>query len=256
MPILSHHFQAVLWMCGTLISLSLMGLAARELSVVYDTGQILLARNAVGFLVVLIIMLRQGVGIARTRRVGMHALRNFVHIVGVASWFYGISLLPLAEVFVLESTLPIWVVLLAVPFLGEQLTKARVAAAVLGFLGILIILRPGLAIIDPAALIVLVGALGFASANIATKALTRTDGPLTILFLDVFTAVGGERRICSADYVCAAAGNVALDRGGRSDGNCGALLYGAQLDPCGCGSCDSLALFAGAADRLARMAAL
>jgi drug/metabolite transporter (DMT)-like permease len=169
-------------MCGTLISLSLMGLAARELSAVYDTGQILFARNAVGFLIVLVIMMRQGVGIARTQRVGMHALRNFVHILAVASWFYGISLLPLAEVFVLESTLPIWVVLLAVPFLGERLTKARLAAAILGFVGILIILRPGLAIIDPAALIVLAGALGFASANVATKALTRTDSPLTILF--------------------------------------------------------------------------
>lgn len=177
-----QHLQAVLWMGGTLISLSLMALSARELSVVYDTMQILFVRNVVGFLVVLLIMLRKGPSIARTQRVGMHALRNLVHISGVASWFYGISLLPLAEVFVLESTLPIWVVILAVPFLGERITRPRTAAVVLGFAGILVILRPGLAIIDPAALIVLGGAVGFASANVATKALTRTDGPLTILF--------------------------------------------------------------------------
>ncbi|NKB54957.1 MAG: EamA family transporter [Alphaproteobacteria bacterium] len=177
-----QHLRAVLWMLGTLISLSLMGLSARELSAVYDTAQILFVRNMVGFMVILLIMLRQGVGIVRTQRVGMHALRNFVHIIGVGSWFYGIALLPLAEVFVLESTLPIWVVLLAIPFLGERFTLARGAAVALGFAGILIILRPGLEIIDPAALIVLVGAFGFASANVATKALTRTEGPLTILF--------------------------------------------------------------------------
>ncbi len=182
MPAMTHHLQAVLWMCGTLISLSLMGLAARELSAVYDTVQILFVRNIVGFIVILLVMLRQGAGIVRTQRIGMHALRNLVHIIGVAGWFYGIALLPLAEVFVLESTLPIWVALLAIPFLGERFSIARAAAVALGFTGILIILRPGLAIIDPVALIVLGGALGFAAANVATKALTRTEGPLTILF--------------------------------------------------------------------------
>ncbi len=177
-----QHIQALLWMMGTLISLSLMGLAARELSEVYSTVQILFARNAVGFLVVLAIMLRAGAGIARTRRVGFHALRNLFHITAVGCWFYGIARLPLAEVFVLESTLPIWVVVLAAPFLGERFTAARVIAVVLGFTGILTILRPGIAIIDPVALIVLLAAILFAAANVATKALTRTEGPLTILF--------------------------------------------------------------------------
>lgn len=177
-----QHLQAVLWMCGTLVSLSLMGLAARELSTVYDTLQILLARNIVSFLFILIVMARKGVSIARTRRIGMHTLRNAFHITAVGCWFYGISKLPMAEVFVLESTLPIWVVALAAPFLGERFTSARLAAVALGFIGILVILRPGIAIIDPAALIVLIAAVGFAAANVSTKALTRTDTPLTILF--------------------------------------------------------------------------
>lgn len=169
-------------MCGTLVSLSLMALAARELSAVYDTLQILLARNIVSFLVILIVMMHQGVGIVRTRRVGMHTLRNAFHVTAVGCWFYGIAVLPMAEVFVLESTLPIWVVVLAAPFLGERFTLPRLAAVALGFTGIVVILRPGIAIIDPAALIVLAGAVGFAAANVATKALTRTETPLTILF--------------------------------------------------------------------------
>jgi drug/metabolite transporter (DMT)-like permease len=169
-------------MTGTLISLSLMGLAARELSEIYSTVQILFVRNVVGFAVILIVMLRAGTAIVRTKRVGFHALRNLFHITAVGCWFYGISLLPLAEVFVIESTLPIWTVVLAVPFLGERFTATRLVAVVLGFTGILIILRPGIAIIEPAALIVLLGAILFAASNVATKALTRTDGPLTILF--------------------------------------------------------------------------
>ena len=156
---LPQHLRAVFWMFGTLIALSLMGLAARELSDIYNTVQIVFVRNVVGFAVILILMLRLGTGMVRTQRIGMHGLRNLCHIAAVGCWFYSISVLPLAEVFVLESTLPIWVVILAVPFLRERLTPYRLAAVALGFAGILIILRPGIAIIDPAALVVLLGAV-------------------------------------------------------------------------------------------------
>tara|TARA_B100001123_G_scaffold280126_1_gene312079 strand:- start:266 stop:1120 length:855 start_codon:yes stop_codon:yes gene_type:complete len=177
-----QHLRAVFWMFGTLIALSLMGLAARELSDIYNTVQIVFVRNVVGLAVILILMLRLGTGMVRTQRISMHGLRNLCHIAAVGCWFYGISVLPLAEVFVLESTLPIWVVILAVPFLRERLTLYRLAAVALGFAGILIILRPGIAIIDPAALIVLLGAVLFGGANVFTKALTRTEGAMTILF--------------------------------------------------------------------------
>lgn len=169
-------------MLGTLAALSLMGIAARELSSVFNTVQILFSRNAVGFVIVLGIIFRQGPWMVRTRRVGLHSVRNLVHLGAVSTWFYGISQLPLVEVFVLESTLPIWVIILATPLLGERLTRARVIAVLLGFAGVLVILRPGVAIIDPAALVVLAGAVGFAAANVSTKALTRTEHPVTILF--------------------------------------------------------------------------
>lgn len=178
----ADRLRAVLWMGGTLLSLSLMALAARELSATLDTFQILFLRNVVGFAVILLVLTRRGVITIRTRRLGLHALRNLVHLGGTGSWFYGIALMPLAEVFVLESTLPIWAVLLAVPFLGERLTGPRVLAVALGFVGVLVILRPGLAIVDPVALIVLAGAVCFGAANVATKRLTETETPLTILF--------------------------------------------------------------------------
>jgi drug/metabolite transporter (DMT)-like permease len=182
MKALPQYLQAVFWMFGTLIALSLMGIAARELSEIYNTVQILFVRNVVGFAVILALMLQLGTGIVRTQRVWMHGWRNLCHISAVGCWFYGISVLPLAEVFVLESTLPIWVVILAVPFLRERFTSYRLVAVLLGFAGILVILRPGVAIIDPVALIVLLGAMLFGGANVFTKALTRTEGPMTILF--------------------------------------------------------------------------
>jgi len=169
-------------MGGTVLWLSLMALAARELAADYNVFQMVFLRNAVGFLVILTIVACRGPAVMRTGRLGMHILRNTFHIAAVSCWFYGIGLLPLAEVFVLELTLPIWVLLLAAPVLGERLTRSRLIAVGLGFLGVLIVLRPGLALIDPVALVVLASALGYAAANIATKALTRTDGALTIVF--------------------------------------------------------------------------
>ncbi|MBT6273561.1 MAG: DMT family transporter [Chromatiales bacterium] len=179
---LPQHLTAILWMLGTLLSLCLMSLAARELSVVYDTAQILFIRNLFGLTVILLIMVRTGTGITRTHQPVMQVMRNLVHLVAVSTWFWGITQLPLVEVFVLESTMPIWVTILATLLLGEQLTRSRVTGVILGFIGVLIILRPGLAIVDPAALVVLAGAIAFAGAAVATKTLTRTDAPLTILF--------------------------------------------------------------------------
>ena len=89
--------------------------------------------------------------------------------------------MPLAEVFAIEFTTPIWATILAVLFLGERLNRGRVVALVLGFTGILVILRPGLAVIEPGAFAVLGAAVGFAITLTLTKFLTRTDSPLTIL---------------------------------------------------------------------------
>ena len=84
--------------------------------------------------------------------------------------------------FALEFTAPAWTLLLAVPILGERLTRSRIGAVVLGLIGILVILRPGMATFQPAALLVLTAALGFAGTMIMTKQLTTTDTTFAIIF--------------------------------------------------------------------------
>jgi drug/metabolite transporter (DMT)-like permease len=91
-------------------------------------------------------------------------------------------LLPLATVFSLEFTAPAWTALLAVPVLGERITTSRVGAVVLGLIGVLVILRPGLEAFRPAALLVLTAAFGFAVTLVATKKLTSTDATFGIIF--------------------------------------------------------------------------
>jgi drug/metabolite transporter (DMT)-like permease len=173
---------AALWMTGALLSFTAMAIAGRELSDTMSTFEILFLRSAVSLAIVVAFLPRLGMGAIRTRHLGMHLFRNIVHFGAQFGWFLGISLLPLATVFALEFTIPIWSAALAVIFLGEKLNRGRIIAIVLGFGGVLVILRPGSEAIDIASLAVLGAAFGYAVSYIATKKLTQWDTPFVIIF--------------------------------------------------------------------------
>jgi drug/metabolite transporter (DMT)-like permease len=118
----------------------------------------------------------------KTEKLGRHVGRNVVHFAAVYGWFYAVASIPIATVFAIEFTSPIWTMLLASIFLGERITWPRVLAIVLGFAGVIVILRPGTDGIHPAALSALGAALGYAITYVMTKNLVATDRPLTILF--------------------------------------------------------------------------
>jgi drug/metabolite transporter (DMT)-like permease len=174
--------RSTLWMMGALVSFMAMAVSGRELSSELGTFQILFFRSLVGLVVVAALLTRSGWHHARTGQPGMQLLRNLAHYGGQYGWFYGIALIPLAEVFAIEFTVPIWTALLAAWILGERLSRARLAAVAFGIVGMLIILRPGLSVVHPASLVVLAGAVGYAVAHTLTRKLTRTDTPLAVLF--------------------------------------------------------------------------
>jgi drug/metabolite transporter (DMT)-like permease len=118
----------------------------------------------------------------RTRHFGLHVLRNCFHFAGQYAWVYAISLLPLATVFAIEFTMPVWAAVLAMIFLGERLNQGRVVMLALGVVGVFVMLRPGVAVIQPAALVMLLGAFAYASTMIATKRLAGYDSAYAILF--------------------------------------------------------------------------
>ncbi|MBO6782606.1 MAG: DMT family transporter [Alphaproteobacteria bacterium] len=173
--------RAVFWMTGTLLSFSLMAVAVRELSGDIHSFQIMLFRSVGALVILLPFAVVAGRAIWQTARPGTQLVRNTVHFAAQLGWITGIGLLPLAEVFAIEFTTPIWATLLAVLFLGERLNRGRIVAVLFGFIGILVILRPGVAVIDPGAFAVLGAAVGFAITLTLTKYLTRTDSPMTIL---------------------------------------------------------------------------
>ena len=169
-------------MVGALLSFSAMAISVRELLRSMGNFEILALRSLVSLVLVLAVLPRFGLGSLRTRRFGLHLVRNVLHLGGQYAWVYAIAMLPLATVFAIEFTMPVWTALLAVPILGERLNRGRVAMLVLGLAGVLIILKPGFALVDPAALVMLAGSFAYATMNIATKRLSQTDSTLAILF--------------------------------------------------------------------------
>ena len=169
------------WMGVMIASFLLQMIAVRELSENLGVFQILFIRSGVSLAIVTPFLVARGAGLLRTERFGMHVARNSVNFVAQAAWTYGVAMLPLAAVTALEFSTPVWVALLAALFLGERLSRHRVIAVVSGFIGVLIILRPGVEAVQLAALVVLGSALCFATSNVIAKSLTRTEDTLTIV---------------------------------------------------------------------------
>jgi drug/metabolite transporter (DMT)-like permease len=183
--VINRLARVVLWMVGALLSFSVMAVSIRELSRA-DLGifEILAIRSGVALLVLLILLaVRPDLRVhTRPRRMRLNLLRNCVHYASQFSWALSLTVLPLAMVFALEFTMPAWTVLLAVWFLHERITASRLGVVVLGLIGVLVILRPGIASFNPAAFLVLAAAFGYAITMIATKKLTMTETTFGIVF--------------------------------------------------------------------------
>lgn len=176
-------FKAALFMTGAIASFSAMAVAGREVSFALDTFEIMLFRSIVGVLIVCSVAAITGSWCQiRMDALHTHGIRNLAHFTGQNLWFYAVTVIPLAQVFALEFTSPIWVILLSPLLLGEKITAARAVAAILGFIGILIVARPGMAGLNPGIVMAGVSAIFFALTNIFTKRLTRTQSITCILF--------------------------------------------------------------------------
>jgi drug/metabolite transporter (DMT)-like permease len=174
---LSAPWRGALWMSAATSGFALMIVLVRQLTYDLDPLQVVFLRNAFGLLVMAPWLLSQGLGVLRTQRIHLHLLRAGIGIVAMICWFTTLSLMPLAESTALSFTAPIFTSLLAVLLLGEVMRARRWAATALGFLGALIILRPGFQAVQPVALLAMGTAAVWATSTILVKVMTRTESP-------------------------------------------------------------------------------
>ncbi len=176
-------FRAGLWMAGVVASFSLMAIAGRELGGTLSTFEIMMYRSLVGLIIVssVLSMTRRWHQVTR-RSLGTHVIRNVAHFTGQNLWFYALTMIPLAQVFALEFTMPLWVIVLSPLVLGERLTPARALAALIGFAGILIVTRPSVDSVNIGIVTAASSAIFFAVTVMLTKRLTRGETTGCILF--------------------------------------------------------------------------
>jgi drug/metabolite transporter (DMT)-like permease len=179
-------------MCLSTVAFSIMHGLVRFVSEVMPPFQIAFFRNVFGLAFLLPLLMRSRFEILRTKQIGLHALRGVINMVAMLMFFTALSISPIAKVTALGFTAPIFMAVLAVLVLGERFRIYRWSAIFFGFVGMLIILRPGLVVIDTGALLVIGSALLWAVAMLIIKIQSRTESSLTIvaymgIFLGVFS---------------------------------------------------------------------
>ena len=161
--------------------------AVRYLGTNMNPVQAAFIRYCFGIVLILPLLSRAGIMSLDRDRLGFHALRGLVHGGGVILWFLAMSRIPISEVTALGFTTPIFVTLGAAVFLSERLKPYRVAAVLIGFIGALLILRPGLRVIDIGALAQLGAAPLFACSYLMAKSATRREASsMIVVLLSVF----------------------------------------------------------------------
>jgi drug/metabolite transporter (DMT)-like permease len=174
--------RAAFWMAGWLVATLGMTIAGRELARFVSVYEIMMLRSVIAVIILTPLVMMYGGLRDRLTQFRLHVARNVIHYGGQFAWFTAITMIPLAEAIAIEFTMPLWIAVLASIFLAERLYGAKVAALLIGFAGVMMIVKPGLSL-QPGHVVSLAGALLFACSVTLTKFITRRDTALTIIFL-------------------------------------------------------------------------
>ena len=174
--------RGIIWMVGAALCLSLSFSFVRHLSDFMSTFEIVLLRQLFGTVIMVPWMLKVGVAGMRTRQIRLHVFRAFLGYSGVALAYFSLVLIPLADSVSLQFTLPLFTAIFASVLLGERVGMHRWMAIVVGFAGVLAIVRPGFAELHIGMLLALGAAAFYAGTDTASRALASRDSTAVIMF--------------------------------------------------------------------------
>jgi drug/metabolite transporter (DMT)-like permease len=177
-----HLRAALLMFCSTMF-FGLMVIAIRLASETLHTFEIAFFRNFFGLVAALPLLLRHGPDLLKTTQLPRYGVRCLIGVVSMMAGFWAIGHLPLAQAVALSYSTPIFVTIAAVVFLHEQVRARRWIAVGLGFVGVLIIVRPGSANFSAGTLVALVAAVLSGIVSIQIKQLSQVDPADRIVFL-------------------------------------------------------------------------
>ena len=178
---MSNAAKGALWMTAAAAALTAMAVCIRYLPA-YSVLLMIFLRNVINLVLMAPSMFRQGKSMIVTQRLGTHALRNLFLYSGNCAWFYGVTLIALADVASLQFTSPLFTAIIAAAFLGEKIGGHRMIAILVGFAGALLIIRPGVIPINLGTVMILIAAFLYSCAHVVTKRLSDTESGSTVVF--------------------------------------------------------------------------
>ncbi|SDI99587.1 DMT family transporter [Billgrantia gudaonensis] len=167
---MSPSFKGILFMCAGVLCLAIGDAIAKWLGEVHSPLQIIFFRTLVSLpLIALLAHFGGGLRKLRTRRPGVHVIRGLIYTGTMGCFVLGLTMLPLAEATAIAFAAPLFVTLLSVPLLGERVDGPVMAASLLGFVGVLVIVRPGGESFHPGALAMLGAAVFYALLMVTSR---------------------------------------------------------------------------------------
>ncbi|BBK31091.1 EamA domain-containing membrane protein RarD [Stella humosa] len=181
--------RGILFMLGAVACFVVMDALIKWLSAKFPTMQVVFFRSLFALVPIAVLVIQQG-GIARlkTKRPAMHALRCLIGLGSMVCFFHAFRVMPLADVIAIGFAAPLFVTALSVPLLKEKVGIRRWSAVVVGFAGVLIMVRPGADVFEIGAGVALIGTVLYSLAMILMRDLGRTDTTTAITFY--FTMAG------------------------------------------------------------------
>ena len=177
-------------MLGATLLFSGMNAAAKGLGTGYSALQLVFFRNLFGLLPLGLVLMRRGsLADLKTRHPLGHMLRAVAGLVSLGCYFYAFPRLPLVTVVAISFAAPLFVAALSWPMLGERVGARRLAAIGFGFSGVLVILRPSAAGLDPSIVVAVIATLLYALVMIFMRQLNRTETPAAIVFYYLASSV-------------------------------------------------------------------
>lgn len=172
--------RGIILMLVTTVMFTAMHAAIRHVTKELPPLQAAFFRAAFGSLIFLPTIFNSGFGFLRTERIGLHLLRAFLNAASMFLFFTGLAVTALAKVTALSFTSPLFMAVLSVIFLGERMRIRRWTATLLGFIGMLVIVRPGFIELDTGSFLIIASSAIWAVTMIVIKFLLRTDTSLTV----------------------------------------------------------------------------
>ncbi len=194
LPVVNSPIRGALWMMSAGLMLTIMSALMRNLSADLHPFQIAFFRSLFGFLFMVPWLFGSGLAVLQTKRFGLHLTRGMIAFVGLLMWTSALALIPVAEVTAFSFTAPLFATFGSALILREVVRARRWIAVGLGFVGMLIMLRPGFSDLQPGSLLAVSTAVCIAASMLIVKRLSATEKPGAVvaymaLFLTLFTAV-------------------------------------------------------------------